>query len=114
MDEITVLRIDTLLKRINEVLDDTKDVSFEELSNSSLLLRATCFSIIQIGELMNKLKENLGDQYKDLPWLDARSMRNVIVHDYDKVDVEIVYRTIKNNFPLLKTAFEQIREDLKI
>ena len=112
MDEITILRIDTLLKRINEVLEDTKDVSFEELSNSSVLLRATCFSIMQIGEMMNKLKETLGEEYKDLPWLDAYTMRNVIVHDYSKVNVRVVYLTIKDNLPPLKTAFEQIREEL--
>ena len=101
-----------MLKRINEVLEDTKDVSFEELSNSSVLLRATCFSIMQIGEMMNKLKETLGEKYKDLPWLDAYTMRNVIVHDFSKVNVRVVYLTIKDNLPPLKTAFEQIREEL--
>ena len=113
MDEITLFRIDSLLKQIDMVLEDTKDVSLEELSDTSVLLRATCFSLMQIGEEMNKLKEKLGEKYANLPWQDARSMRNVIVHDYQSINVKLVYSTIKNNLPNLKNVFEQIKNELK-
>lgn len=50
MDEKILMRIHSILEHINQVLEDTKGVSLEELRKSSLLLRATCFSIAQIGE----------------------------------------------------------------
>ena len=111
MDEITILRIESVLNHIDLVLNDTKNTTLEDLSSSSVLLRATCFSLMQIGEEMNKLKEKLGEKYAHLPWQDARSMRNVIVHDYGKVNVELVYLTIKNNLPSLKATFEQVLKD---
>ena len=40
-------------------------------------------------------------------------MRNFIVHDYVNIEIEDVYKTAKNDLPILKTAFEQIRENLK-
>ena len=113
MDDITLLRINSLLKQIDMVLEDTKDKSLEELSETSVLLRATCFSIMQIGEEMNKLQKKLGEKYANLPWQDARSMRNVIVHDYQSINVELVDLTIKNNLPKLKIAFEQIKKELQ-
>ena len=104
-------RIESILKHIDSITDDLKDKSLDDFQKSDLYVRATCFSLMQIGEEMNKLKEKLGEKYAHLPWQDTRSMRNVIVHDYGKVNVELVYLTIKNNLPSLKTAFEQVLKD---
>lgn len=49
MDEKILMRIYSILEHINQILEDTKSVSLEELCKSNLLLRATCFSIAQIG-----------------------------------------------------------------
>lgn len=107
-----LMRIDSLLKHIDQVLEDTKGLTLEELKNSNLLLRATCFSISQIGEMMNQLEKSLCDKYKDLPWLPARKMRNIIVHDYVGIDVEQIFSTIRGDLPALKSAFQNIRKDL--
>ena len=53
--EVLVLRINVLLNHIDEVLKDTKDITAFDLKTQSILLRATCFSIGQIGEQMNNL-----------------------------------------------------------
>lgn len=105
MDNKTILRIDTILKHIDQVLDDVNNVTLESLKNSSLLLRATCFSIAQIGEMMNQLETVLGEKYYKLPWVPARRMRNIIVHDYGAADVEQVYSTINADLPSLRAAF---------
>lgn len=112
MSDRTIERVDYIIKHIEVVLNDTKDSSLDDLKGNELLLRATCFSIAQIGEVMSKLKELIGDRYPNIPWLDAKSMRNVIVHDYQKVMVQQVYSTIKNDLPALKKAFEEVKRDL--
>ena len=45
MDDRTLLRVDTLLKHIDQIFDDTANISIDELKYSSLLLRAVCFSV---------------------------------------------------------------------
>lgn len=113
MDEITLLRIDSLLKRVDQVLNDTNGVTLEELRRSNLLLRATGFSIAQIGETMNQLAKTLGEKYWNLPWAGARKRRNINVHDYRNADVEQVYSTIVEDLPNLKTAFLAIKNDVQ-
>ena len=113
MDDIVFYRIDSLLEHIDLVLNDTEGISMEELAKSSLLLRATCFSIVQIGERMVQLEKILSKRYPDLPWTDARGMRNIIVHDYGKADVEQVFKTIHNDLPGLKSRFLSVREELR-
>lgn len=113
MDDKTLLRVDSLLKHIDIVLNDTKDLTIDELRQHDLLLRATCFSIAQIGETMNQLYNTLGDKYFNMPWVGARRMRNVIVHDYGNADVEQVYSTIHNDLPSLKVSFITIKNDIE-
>lgn len=112
MDDRTLLRIDTLLKHIDQIFDDTKNTSVEDLKKSNLLLRAVCFSMAQIGEMMNQLQEGLGEKYWKLPWYPAKKMRNIIVHDYGGTDVEQIYSTIRDDLPNLKKAFLAVRNDI--
>lgn len=112
MDDRTLLRVDTLLKHIEQIFDDTANISIDELENSNLLLRAVCFSMAQVGEMMSQLREKLGEKYWKLPWYPAKKMRNVIVHDYGGTDVEQVYSTIRNDLPNLRKAFLAVRNDI--
>ena len=112
MDRKVLLRIDSLLTHIDEVLEDTKDVSLDKFKSSRLLLKATCFSISQIGEQMIKLEESLKNKYPNLPWKNARGMRNFIVHDYDRIDSEQIYSTVRNDLPSLRDYFFLIKNEL--
>ena len=110
--ELLICRIDSLLDHIDLVFNDTDGLTIEEIEKSNLLLRATCFSVAQIGEMMNQLEKALSQKYDQLPWLSARKMRNIIVHDYGGTDIEQVYSTIREDLPDLKTAFLTIKNDL--
>ena len=110
--ELLIYRIDSLLEHIDLVLNDVKGLKAEDIEKNSLLLRAVCFSVAQIGEMMNQLEKALSARYNELPWSSARKMRNIIVHDYGKTDIEQVYSTIKNDLPALKAEFIRIRNDL--
>ena len=107
-----LMRVNFLLKHINLVENDVKDKTLEQFGKSDLQVRATSFSLMQIGEQMNKLEQHFRDSYPDIPWADARSMRNIIVHVYAKVDVEQVYKTATTDIQELKQAFLKIKQDL--
>ena len=113
MDKLIIYRIDYLLEHINLVLSDTKGLSIEEISENSVLFRATCFSVAQIGEMMIQLQNKISNLYPDLPWYAARKMRNVIVHDYGGTNIEDVYSTIKNDLPILKAVFLRIKAEIE-
>lgn len=112
--ELLIYRIDSLLEHIDLVLNDTNGLSADDIEKSNLLLRATCFSVAQIGEMMNQLEIELSTKYDQLPWVDARKMRNIIVHDYAGTDIEQIYSTIQYDLPSLKVAFLAIRNDLTL
>ncbi len=112
MAEKIIQRIDGILKTIQRVQDEIGTISIDKFQENELLQEAISFSISQIGERMNKLEELLGEKYPNIPWKQARKMRNIIIHDYDHVDFEKVYLTASNDLPLLKQELFKIKDDI--
>lgn len=101
-----------LIKHINLIQSDLKDKTIDDFKKSDLLVRATCFSLVQIGEQMIKLEDKYRQNYPDVPWSSARKMRNIIVHVYNKIDAEQVWSTAKQDLDELKNKFEIIKTEI--
>ena len=102
-------RVDSIIKFIDVATNDVGSKTLEEFSKSDLLVRATCFSLVQIGEHMNKIENELGSKYPNIPWDKAIKMRNLIVHVYNAVKTEPVYWTVKNDLPSLRESFVEVK-----
>jgi uncharacterized protein with HEPN domain len=50
--------------------------------------------------------------YKDLPWAKMKGMRNFLIHEYDDIDLKIVWDTVNNNLPPLIKELEKILSGL--
>ena len=113
MDDKVIQRIDGALMSINETLERMKGVSFDAFLADRMLMDAVSFELILIGERMIKLEQLLRDKYPELPWSKARTMRNIIVHDYENADPKIIYDTATNDLEFLESQFLKIKDDLK-
>ena len=49
-------------------------------------------------------------QHGDIPWLVMYTMRNRVSHGYDKVDLEIVWRTVQRDLPTLYRQVQALIE----
>lgn len=55
-----------------------------------------------IGEAARKIPKDVRQRYPALPWSEMEKMRHKIVHDYDRISVPTVWRTITDDLaPLL-------------
>ena len=92
--------IEVLLERFDRSFDSyTNDISFQYSCN---------MCIIQIGELVGRLSEEFTDANNDIPWHAIKAMRNLHAHDYENVDLDIVWNTLTTEIPELKTQLEQL------
>lgn len=112
-DELLLQRIDFLINQINIIKKDTQNVSLAEFGKSDLLIRATAFSVVQIGEQTVKLEEELKTKYPFVKWTQIRGMRNFIVHDYGNVDIQELFKTIHEDLDDLYCSMIEIRKDIK-
>ena len=59
-----------------------------------------------IGEASRSLTEKFRNDHPEIPWQEMIRMRNVLVHDYFKVDEEILWSVVQNDIPKLKQQVE--------
>lgn len=80
----------------------TYDIFCKERMRLSAVIRE--FEII--GEAVGKLPETIKEKYPDVPWREIKDFRNLLIHEYFGVDLQIIWNTIQLDLPLLLKASE--------
>jgi uncharacterized protein with HEPN domain len=57
--------------------------------------------VVQIGELSVHLTDEFKLNHSEIPWKKIKDMRNFVAHNYDKLDLETLWLTIKEDMPRL-------------
>ena len=76
--------------------------------NDKKTITACAFSVTQIGELVKEISDETIEKYNKIPWNSIKGMRNRIVHDYENVDLSVLWGTIHESLPQLKDELEDI------
>ena len=109
-----------LLKHIKEmysileqygISDKSKFVSVSE--KDLVFQKAILMCVEYIGELSKKLDESVRKNNSDLNWRRLSTSRNIIFHDYDIVDMDIISSVIFKDINALKLIKEIDQCDLK-
>ena len=82
--------------------------SLDDFNNDEILNNAISFKLVQISENVKKLPSKIYELHGDIPWFKISGLRNRIVHDYGSVQLDIIFDTIKYDFPNLLEQITQI------
>lgn len=61
-----------------------------------------------LGEAAGRLPGNWQDEHPELPWNEVVGLRGVLVHGYDAVDLDILWRIAEKDLPPLIEGLEEI------
>ena len=81
---------------------------YDAFAKDTQLVDACVFNLSQIGELVGKLEAVFMQENPDVPWRQMRGLRNKIVHDYEGVNLILVWEIISVDLPELKNKLERI------
>jgi len=82
----------------------TDGVSLEEFEDNPEKLFAVVKALEIVGEAVKKIPDDIRSQYPQIPWKDVAGMRDILVHQYWRVDSRVVWSTVQTGIPILKTA----------
>ena len=78
-------------------------ISPDSFLSDSDYQQSIAFSVLQIGELTAGLSEEYRNATKEqIQWQHIKGMRNIMVHDYGKIQLDRVWNIIMEDIPVLK------------
>jgi len=90
------------------ILEFVKGLAFEEFCNDRKTYSAVIREFEIIGEAVGKLPEELKGSRPNVEWQDIKDFRNLLSHEYFGVDLEIVWKIIEDDLPVLMDAIREI------
>ncbi len=101
-----------ILQKIINYIDDvqkyTEGLEAKDFLDDKKTITACAFTVSQIGELVKEVTDETMEKYNNIPWNSIKGMRNRIVHDYENVDLSVLWGTIKESLPELKEKLKDI------
>ncbi len=109
----TAVYLTHILECIDRVDEYLAGLDYEQFLGSQLLIDAVSRNIEIIGEACNNLTRDFRSNNPQIEWRRIIGTRNVLIHGYAAVDLEIIWNITQREFPILKTEIGNIREGLK-
>lgn len=98
-DKIYIERIILYASKIMRYLEEVESVDFFKENDEKI--DAVLLNLEQIGETAKKLSDDVKKLYKDIEWNKIIGLRNLISHEYEGVDVTIIYNVAVTNIPVV-------------
>src|SRR3954451_14836263 len=93
------LRLVGIIEASEKIGRYTSDMDFDAFAANEMAADAVTRNFGIIGEASRFIPGSIQAKYPDVPWRLMWDMRNVLIHDYPGVDLQVVWRTIKEDLP---------------
>jgi len=101
-------RIEDILSCAHNISDFTTGMGLDDFLEDPRTVRAVAFELTTIGEAAKNIPMEIQERYPDIPWGKMQGIRNVLVHEYFRIDEEILWKTTTEDIPALIEALEKI------
>jgi uncharacterized protein with HEPN domain len=102
-----------ILECIEKIEKYTKDMNFEDFVKNDLVADAVIRNLEIIGEAVKNIPEDIRSKYPDIPWKKIVGFRNIVIHGYFGVDLNIVWTVVRKHLKELKPKIESILKEIE-
>jgi uncharacterized protein with HEPN domain len=96
-----LLRVRHMLDHANEAMILAHGHSRDDLDSNRLLNLALTRLLEVIGEAAAQLPDSLKVDHPTIPWREVTGLRNRLIHEYDEVDLDILWTIVQDDLPPL-------------
>ena len=96
----SILRIEEYIVEV----EDNREAFDQDLEKQDAVIRR----IEIIGEATKRLEKDFRDQYSEIPWRKMAGMRDVLIHEHDQIDLDLVWEVVVKDLPILKKSVQSV------
>jgi len=100
--------IEHILQSIDRIQSYLSGKDHQSFSNDFMLQDAVVRQLEIIGEVTKRISKDLRNKNPQVPWSDMAGMRDILIHDYIDVDIEIVWKTATESIINLKNLLQNL------
>ena len=97
-----------ILIAARKALAFVEGMTWEAFSESELHQSAVIRPLEIIGEAAAHVSEPTRQEHPEIPWVQMVGMRHRLVHEYFRVDLDVVWETVQRDLPELIALLEPL------
>ena len=103
-----LLFIEDILESNKKIQNYLKELTIEEFKKDDKTIDAIVRNLEIIGEATKNIPEEIKNKHPDIYWKGMTGLRNRIIHAYFDVDLDIIWKIIKDELPILDEKIKKI------
>ena len=104
--------VEKIIRYIEKLLSYTKGIDYSSFVQNTMLVEACVFNLGQIGELSHKIDDEFERENAHIPWRVLYGLRNKIVHDYEGVNLTLIWDILGSDLPELYNQLCELYQSL--
>ncbi|MCL5239548.1 MAG: DUF86 domain-containing protein [Candidatus Marsarchaeota archaeon] len=104
--------LDDILTAIGNIEEYTEGMPYSDFRANVPVQNTVIRNFEIIGEAVKKLPAELKAKETGIRWGDLAGFRDVLMHQYFNVNLQIVWKATKEDLPELKLAVQRIKKSL--
>lgn len=104
-------RLNHIIEAIDRIKRFTREMDYEEFSKDEVIQFAIIKNFEIIGEAAYHLTDEIKGENPEVDWRKIMAFRHILVHDYYKVNLEIVWKARENKIDELRNQIKEILEE---
>lgn len=101
------LYLDDIRGAIKKIEKYTGKISLTSLKKNELVIDAVVRNLTVIGEAVKHLPVEIKNKYRDVEWKKVAGLRDILVHEYFGVDIEVLWNIIQEEIPRLRRQLKK-------
>ena len=103
-----LLYLNDIAKATENIRSYIGDLSFDEFANDQMRIDAVIRNFEIIGEAVKNMSEDLKKEFPKTDWKAVAGFRDILIHGYFGIDLEILWDIILHKVPELQDEIAMI------
>lgn len=102
------LYLSDILEAIKNIQAYIKGLSYAKVSKQRMIIDAVIRNLEIIGEAAKHISKDTKSKHPEIEWKKIAALRNILIHEYFGVDLDVLWDIIQNKLPDLKKKIERL------